>query len=124
MKAGPQANRFGEFLMTTLRDEAIDFFDRLAAGRMKSYRDKTLADDLARLTPEQREIARRSVIAALDHGLHDFLFALSEGQELGASVAVTVDGRNVAEQSDGLHGELFGDSGWFSKYSRHGQGLG
>ncbi len=120
MKAGPQANKFGKFLMATLRDEAIDFLDRLAAGSVKSPRTKALRDDLARVTPEQRDIARHATIAAIDDGLHDFLFALSEE---GQHVVVTVDGHNVAEQSDGLHGELFGDTGWFSKYSRHGPGL-
>ena len=83
-----------------------------------------LRNDLARLTPEQRDTARRAVIEALDHGLHDFLLALSESPAVGAGIAVVVDGRNVAEQSDGLHGELFGDSGWFAKFSRHGAGHG
>jgi hypothetical protein len=63
------------------------------------------------------------MIAALDYGLHSFLFALSEARDSGLDVAVTVGGCDIAEQSDGLHGELFGDEGWFIKFSRHGQGL-
>jgi hypothetical protein len=105
--------------MTKLRDEAIDYFDRLAAGWWKAAGTKALQDDLAGLTPEQRDVARRCVIAALDHGLHSFLFALSEGESPGGGATVTVAGCDVAEQSDGLHGELFGDDGWFAKFSRY-----
>ena len=63
------------------------------------------------------------MIAALDRGLHSFLFALSEAQESGMEVAVIVGGCNIAEQSNGSHDELFGDEGWFIRFSRHGPGL-
>ena len=30
-----------------------------------------------------------------------------------------VDGKPVAELSDGLHGEIFGDEGWIVRFSKH-----
>lgn len=122
MKVGPQADAFGEFLMTKLRDEAIDFFDGLATGGVKSPRTAALRTALASMTPEQRDVTRRAVVAAVDHGLHAFLFALDEGGTPTAEVVVTVDGQNVVDQSDGVYGELFGDQGWFARHSRHGAG--
>lgn len=121
MRVGPEADKFGAFLMANLRDKAIDFFDGLALGRWKSPRMQPLQTALAALTPEQRAVARRCVLAAVDAGLHDFLFALGDAHDRGEGIAVLVDGHNVAEQSDGLHGELFTGEGWFARHSRHGE---
>ena len=121
---GPEADRFGAFVMANLRDKAIDFFDGLSCGRWKSARTQPLQAALAAMTFEQRAVVRRCVIAAVDAGLHDFLFALGEVHDRTKGIAVLVDGRNVAEQSDGLHGELFSDDGWFARHSRHGEPAG
>lgn len=125
METGPAANTFGEFLMTNLRDEAIDQFDRLMDGRDKS--STSLSAELRPLSAELRAATRRALVDAIDYGLHAFLFALSEmadpdedeGDER-PRIAVTVDGEDVAGQSDGLHGDLFGEDGWLATYSRHG----
>lgn len=126
MTAEPEANKFGEFLMVHLRDEAIDQFDRLVAGEDKS--SLALSAVLSQLTPELKAAVRRAVVGSLDYGLHAFLFTLSaiadrddEDEIELPQVIVTVDGENVAGQSDGLHGELFGDDGWLATFSRHGE---
>ena len=72
------------------------------------------------MTGKQRAIVRRCVIAAVDAGLHDFLFALQEEHDAGARIGVFIDGRSVAAQSDGLHGEPYSDEGWFARFSKHG----
>jgi hypothetical protein len=121
MKAGPQADRFGAFVVANFRDAAINFFDGLARASWKSPRVQGLQAALAALTPEQRAVVRRCVIEAVDDGLHDFLFALQEAHNRGDGIAVMVDGQNVADQSDGLPAELFSDEGWLARYSKHGQ---
>lgn len=120
MRAGPQANKFGAFLMKNLRDAAIDDADALLAAHWKAPSLKALQADLAKLTPKQRSVVRRCVIRAIDTGIHDFLFALSEEHDAGGRIAVVVDGKDVASQSDGLHGEPFTEEGWYSKFSKHG----
>ena len=56
---------------------------------------------------------------ALSVGLHDFLFALQEAHDLERGIEVLVDGKNVAELSDGLQGEPCGGEGWIAKFARY-----
>jgi hypothetical protein len=113
-------DKFGEFVVTKFRDPAIDHADGLLAARWKAPGLQALQADLRRLTVEQRALVRRCVITALDGGLHDFLFALQEEHDAGAAIVLTVDGLPVAAESDGLHGEPYGDDGWFARFSKHG----
>jgi hypothetical protein len=105
--------------MEKLRDVAIDHINGLLAGHWKSPRLQALQSDLRPLTPEQQAIVCQCVIEAMDAGLHEFLFALSDEYDSGRKIAIVVEGQNIAAQSDGLHGELFGNNGWFAKYSKH-----
>ena len=75
------------------------------------------------MSVEDLAVVRRCVLACVDTGLHDFLFALQQIADFDDDIHVVVDGKNIVEQSDGLHGELFGDMGWFARYSKHGQTL-
>eukprot|EP00456_Euglypha_rotunda_P062006 TRINITY_DN51_c3_g3_i1.p1 TRINITY_DN51_c3_g3~~TRINITY_DN51_c3_g3_i1.p1 ORF type:complete len:169 (+),score=22.40 TRINITY_DN51_c3_g3_i1:905-1411(+) len=120
MKAGPEADKFGAFLMAKLRDAAIDHADALLAAHWKAPGLQSLQNELRQLSPEQRAVVRRCVIEAVDGGLHDFLFALGEEYDSGGAIAVVVDGQNVAAQSDGLHGEPYTEDGWFGRFSKHG----
>jgi hypothetical protein len=120
MKAGPQADEFGAFLMTKLRDSAIDEADALLSAHWKAPGLLSLQNDLAKLTPDQRAVVRRCVITSIDGGIHDFLFALSEEHDAGGRIAIVVEGQDIAGQSDGLHGEPYTDEGWFGRFSKHG----
>ncbi|HKB40580.1 MAG TPA: hypothetical protein VKD72_29410 [Gemmataceae bacterium] len=120
MRVGPQAEKFGAFVVAKLHDASIDFFDRLAQGHWKAPRLQALQAALATFTDEQRAIVRRSVLAVLETGLHNFLTALDEARYCGEGIAVVVDGCDIAEQSDGLSGELYGETGWLARYRKHG----
>jgi len=48
---------------------------------------------------------------------HDFLFAIQEQADFEEDIQLNVANKNVAELSDGLHGEIFSESGWIKKYS-------
>jgi hypothetical protein len=113
-------DKFGQFVMSNLRDRGIDFFDTLAKGGWKAPALKGLQEDLARMTNAQRSVVRRSVVRALDAAIHDFLFALQESRDRKEGVECSVDGENVAGLSDGLQGEPFGRHGWQAKHSKHG----
>lgn len=109
--------KFGRLIVKALRDGAIGFIERAVKGQWKAPSLHRLQSDLASLTPEQREVVRRCLVRAIDTGLHDFLFALVEVNDRDQGVEVIVDGQNVVELSDGLHGEPFVD-GWIAKYSQ------
>src|SRR5437879_2049811 len=111
--------RFGQFLMENLRDKAIQSYDGLAKGHWKAPSLQQIQRDLKTLDKSQLAITRRSLVTAMDHGIHDFLFALQELADY--DIQVIVRGKNIAEISDGLHGELFGDEGWRAKFSAYGE---
>jgi hypothetical protein len=122
VKCGPAANKFGEFVVKNLWDESVEFFDLLARGHWKAPAIQQLQKDLAALSPEQRSIVRQCVLQSLGTGLHQFLFALGEAHDFKQGITVIVDGVDIVEQSDGLHGESFGPDGWMAKYSKHPEG--
>jgi hypothetical protein len=122
MKCGPQADKFGKFIITKMFDEAIGAYDGLARSHWKAPTLQQLQADLAALTPEQRDIVRQCVIEAIGSALHSFLFALGEAHDFGEGIALLVDGVNIVEQSDGLHGEPYGPDGWLAKYSKYPAG--
>lgn len=113
-------DKFGELVATKLRDAAIDHADALLTAYWKAPALQKLQSELRRLSPEQKALVRRCVVEAVDSGIHDFLFALGVAHDLEKGIAVVVDGENVAALSDGLHGEMFTDDGWYARFSKHG----
>jgi hypothetical protein len=120
--ATPEVDKFGQLLVTKLRDAALDFFGGLARGHWKSPSTRQLQADIAELSSEQRELVRRCVLACVDRGIHDFLFALSESHDCNGGISLVLDGRDIASLSDGLHGEPYGEDGWVAKFGKHPEG--
>jgi hypothetical protein len=120
--AAPEVDKFGQLLVTKLRDTALDFFEGLALGHWKSPSLKRLQAGLAGLSPRQHELVRRCVVACVDRGVHDFLFALGESHDSDSGIQIVVDGRDIAELSDGLQGEPHGEHGWIAKFGKHPEG--
>jgi hypothetical protein len=120
-KSRESLDAFGRFIMENLRDRGISFFDALAAQSWKAPAVQKLQRDLAALGEDERAVARRSVVAAVDTAVHDFLFALQDSSESEAGVRVIFDGHDVARISDGLQGELFGPNGWQARFSNFGE---
>lgn len=112
---------FGRFVMVHLRDRGIDHLDGLLSGHWKAPSLKKLQNALKRLPESERKLVRRAFLAAFDSAIHDFLFALQEETDTGGSVVARVRGKNVATVSDGLHGELFTEEGWYARFSAHGE---
>jgi hypothetical protein len=114
---------FGRFLVTNLRDRGIDHLDKAIAGSWKAPALLALQRDLARLPLDQRTLVRRAVIDSLDVAIHDFLFALQEQSDTAGPIAVQVQGKDIAQLSDGLQGEPYGDDGWYARFSAYGAAL-
>ncbi|MBI3169576.1 MAG: hypothetical protein HYZ22_13920 [Chloroflexi bacterium] len=111
---------FGAFLVANLRDQALHSFDNLSAGRWKAPALKKLQFDMAKMPEAYREIARRAIVECIDSAIHDFLFALKEQADFENRIIINVDGTDVVKVSQGIHGEPYGDEGWFAKYSHYG----
>jgi hypothetical protein len=112
---------FGQFVMENLRDRAISYYDNLARGHWKAPSLQSLQAALLSLNEREREIVRRSIVSAVDHAIHDFLFKLQEQADFEHSIEVKVNGINVEDRGDGLHGEPFGPDGWMAKFSKYGE---
>lgn len=112
---------FGRVVMEKLRDKAFATADLTLRGHWKAPSLLKLQTELGLLNDGQRDLARRLVRSAVDSAIHDFLFALQEAGDSGGSIAVLVNGENVASKTDGLHGEASGDKGWQAKFSRYGK---
>lgn len=114
-----ELDSFGKILMEGLRDSSINYFDMLSEGKWKAPDLQTLQTDLKIFNEEQISIMRRALISSIDTGIHDFLFKLQQQEEEG--IAIVVNGKNLADISDGLHGELFTEDGWYQRFSEYGE---
>ncbi|TXK80668.1 hypothetical protein [Paenibacillus sp. N3.4] len=114
-------DKFGELLMTDLRDRTIDFFELLVKGHWKAPKLQQLQHEMQSFDDKQIELFRRALIRSLDSGIHDFLFKLQEQADFNNEIEIKVQGINIIQASDGLHGELFTEDGWFANFSKYGE---
>ena len=119
--AHPAVDKFGALVTRQLRDNSIDHFDRLAAQLHKAPSLLDLQRRLSELPDDVQALVRDCVVSCVDTGLHDFLFGLVESHDADAGIAVIVDGTNIVDASDGLHGEQFTDDGWIARFGAFDQ---
>lgn len=114
-------DKFGTIVMENLRDNAIDFFEKLVKGHWKAPKLQKLQAELKSFDQEQIEIIRKVLFQSIDTGIHDFLFKLQEQVDFENEIEINVQGINILKASDGLHGELFTEDGWFEMFSKYGE---
>jgi len=110
---------FGRVVTTSLRDAGIKDGDSLLAGKWRAPSLQKLQAALAEFTPEQRDVVRRVVVEVMTAATHDFLFALQEACD-SEQMRILVKDADIAKRSDGFHGEIFGEKGWFARFSAYG----
>ena len=115
MKALTPVDKFGKFIVENLRDKGIDFAEGLLSKHWKAPSLLDMQNEIANLNDIQKSAFIKAVTETLDGAMHDFLFALQEIND----IQILVDGQNIVELSDGIHGEAYSNEGWFSKYSKH-----
>ena len=114
-------DKFGEVVMTDLRDKTIDFFEILVERKWKTPSLQKLQCGISELNADQIDLVRKILITSLDTGIHDFLFKLQEQADFENEIEIKVQGIDIIQASDGLHGELFTKDGWFANYSKYGE---
>ena len=119
MKEEKELDKFGKFLIENLYDKGLDSFEKLANGNVNAESKQALQEKLEMFTPNQLEIVKNVVSTVLTTSMHDFLFALAERSDFDGDIEIIVDNKNIAEDSDGLQGELFSEDGWLQKFSQH-----
>jgi hypothetical protein len=95
---------FGRYLMSTAYDVATEDTNRVLSGQRSDANARALHERLKELSEDEKaaaqELARQAVVSAL-HGL---LHGLSHDDD---RIRLLFDGEDVAQASDGLHGDLF-----------------
>lgn len=114
-------DRFGQVIMSDLRDRSIDFFELLVEGHWKSPSLEKLQAELQGFDEEQINLVRTILIRSVDRGIHDFLFKLQEQADFENDIEIKVQGVDIIQSSDGLQGELFTTDGWMANFSKYGE---
>lgn len=95
---------FGSYLMSVAYDVAIKDTNLTLSGQGTGAKSRALHERLKALSDDEKaaahELAHRAVVSAL-HGL---LHGLSHDED---RIRLVFDGEDVAQASDGLHGDLF-----------------
>lgn len=111
---------FGQLITRRLRDRAIERYEKMTRSEWKSPALLELQSKVAKLDPALQSLFIQCLKECMDSAIHDFLFTVQEGGYEGHDLAFLVDGRDVNELSDGIHGEIFGLDGWFGRFSEYG----
>ena len=119
MKTLSPVDKFGKFIVENLRDKGIDFAEGLLKSHWKAPSLLEMQNEIATLNDNQKIAFIKAVTQTIDGAIHDFLFALQEQADFDNDIQIIVDGQNIVELSDGIHGEAYSDEGWFAKYSNH-----
>jgi len=110
---------FGSQFVVEVRNATLGFFDQLLDGSMRAPVHLLLIAEIAATSPETRSLLQRLAVTLVDHQLHDTLrfFEESDGWAIaGRNNGVT----DLADESDGLSGELYSEDGWINLYGRPG----
>ena len=119
MKTLSPVDKFGKFIVENLRDKGIDFAEGLLRKHWKASSVLEMQHEIANLNDTQKTAFINAITETIDGAIHDFLFALQEQADFDNEIQIFVDGQNIVDLSDGLHGEAYLEDGWFAKYSRH-----
>jgi hypothetical protein len=115
----PYLNRFGQTLMRRVRDASIEHWDSVVQGRMRGPDNQRVATAVAAFTPEQRLLVEWLIVRIVDVTIHSLLSTIEEDESIKVQQCVAGgDCANIAEISDGLGGEPYGDEGWIARFSQ------
>jgi len=112
--------KFGQILMTEVRDEAIEKYEMIVSGKMKSAPALELNKKLSALSEDQLFLIREVVVSSVDDTVHNFLWMLEQHEDdMELTCSKGASKANMNEVSDGLSGEIYTDDGWIAQFSKY-----
>ncbi|WP_149497049.1 hypothetical protein [Roseiconus lacunae] len=107
----------GRRLMLEVRDETLSDWEMILDGRMKGER----AERIRELTKDKDGGALASAIPeVVDSVLHHLLRWLEEEEQFRLVAQIGAElSEGIAQESDGLSGELHTSEGWIARYSEY-----
>ncbi|MGB3149112.1 MAG: hypothetical protein WBB27_00500 [Maribacter sp.] len=112
-------DEFGKFIIQNMRDKQMDNINGLLEGKWKGKDVENLQKQLSKFNGDEKKVISDLVEDILNSTMHDLLFAIQESNDLDTGLKVMIHDKNVAELSDGLQGEIFGEEGWTQRFSRY-----
>jgi hypothetical protein len=111
-------DRFGQLLVSEVRDVAVAVALESIRGQMKDQASKQIEAELAKVPESTRKLLEAFATDLVDSTHHDLL-SFFEGTEefLIAFQENENDLVDLNEISDGLAGELVTEEGWISRFS-------
>lgn len=111
---------FGNALITQVRDATVKHWDMVIEGKMKDAVSTGTHRSIAGQQQITKELVSELIPLVVDACVHRFLVMLdAEAGRMklvvGSSDTPVTD---LAAESDGLAGELYGDRGWISRFSK------
>lgn len=120
MKNDKLLEKFGQILMTEVRDEAIEKYEMIVSGRMKSTPAIEFNKKLSALSDDQLSLIREVVVNSIDDVIHNFLWMIEQHEDdVELTCSEGASKANMNEVSDGLSGEIYTDDGWIALFSKY-----
>jgi hypothetical protein len=111
---------FGKELIENVRDESMDEYLMIKFGKMKSSDAKALTALISSFSSEDVKKLDKIVLDLTDRVLHNVLRMFDESGDFAiVSKKSAEPDEDIAQLSDGLSGELYGDNGWLNRFSKH-----
>lgn len=107
---------FGEKLIQSVRDEAIEQWEMTIEGKMRSEDSQILFKLIA--NSGQSDLINELIPQIVDTTLHHLLWTLEQDDLIDISVSEDDKKVSLKELSDGLAGELYTEDGWISRFSK------
>jgi len=112
--------KFGQILMTEVRDEAIEKYEMIVSGRMKSTPAIEVNTKLSALSDDQLSLIREVVVNSIDDVIHNLLWMIEQHEDdVELICSEGTNKANMNEVSDGLSGEIYTDDGWIALFSKY-----
>jgi hypothetical protein len=116
--SNPLLDKFGELLITRVRDKAIGDWERIVSGQMRGATAERVKQQLASVDTQMRLVLLSLVPQIVDTTLHHLLWTVEQER----SVDIVTKGENgiahsIRDVSDGLAGELYSEQGWIVRFS-------
>jgi len=112
-------DKFGELLISVLKNNALSWFDVKCSGEGPSPQDRIAYQHLSQLPAETVEVIKDSVNDVISNSIYDLLEKLQQLWEDGGGVELLIDGTNIFEINDEVKMNLFGEDRWEAKFGKY-----
>ena len=113
-------DKFGQILITEVRDQSIEMYEMTVAGKIKSADAIEFHTKLKTFDDEQLKTMRKIVVDSIDETIHNLLWMIEQHENIDVMCGQDDTAKeNIRELSDGLSGEIYTEDGWIVRYSKH-----